>query len=173
MSNLAGKHQEGNIGQRNPERDRWRTPEYIFQFAEDYFNARFELDAAADADNSLCKIFISQGNPLAADWGCHGVVWCNPPFSLVGKFVDRAIMHSQSLGEVVMLTKAAVDTRWFWSAYKTAAEIVLINGRVNYLDNSGREIKGCTFPSMLINWRPHEYSPARLTCVRRDDICRP
>ena len=72
------------------DRDEWRTPPEVFALAERLVGRSFDLDAAADKANALCRWWCGPTqigdlehlkDGLLAEWRYHERVWCNPPFS--------------------------------------------------------------------------------------------
>lgn len=81
--------------------DEWSTPEYIWRFME-HIVGKFKLDAAATSANAVCKTFFGPGSLLTEDalqakWPISPV-WCNPPYSQVGAFMEKALKESQQGG---------------------------------------------------------------------------
>jgi phage N-6-adenine-methyltransferase len=95
------------------ESDRWSTPSDFFQQLDAEFH--FTLDACAIAENAKCDHYFSpEQDGLQQEW--HGVVWCNPPYSQVARWIAKAYEASKAGAMVICLVYAAVDTRW-WQTY--------------------------------------------------------
>lgn len=110
----------------------WRTPRWLFDYADDTWGA-FELDAAASDDNALCARYNTATTSAADSLSTYATansIWCNPPFAHVGKFVRE--LSNPAYRRVVMLVPANytsgwyLDTRRHWSAY-------LLAPRINYV----------------------------------------
>lgn len=103
------------------ERDRWRTPDSEFAKWERRYGP-FTLDAAADESNHKTPLWLGPGSgredALTVDWcnydGTPAVVWCNPPYSIVGKFVTKASVEARSgRCSATLLLPSTTDVRWF------------------------------------------------------------
>ena len=124
MSNWAAIH--------SSERHDWRTPRALFDSLDRVF--RFELDAAASAQNKLCQRFFSiESNALDQSWGAGGWVWVNPPYGKkVSQWFDKAKEESDKGARVVLLCMACTETRWFKTAWDNCAEIWFLSPRVKF-----------------------------------------
>lgn len=83
------------------ERDYWQTPIEIFNALDREFG--FWLDAAASESNALCAHYITElDDSLNSEWTSCGAIWCNPPYSDIGPWVEKAAEQSraQSQGAV-------------------------------------------------------------------------
>lgn len=122
-------------------RDRWREWHHEF---------RFTLDAAATAENALCRRFFTiADDALTKNW--RGRVWCNPPYSRVGEFVRKASEEVQ-VGHaelVVLLVASRTDTSWWHEYVLDKAEVRFIRGRLKF----GESKNGAPFPSSLLIFR--------------------
>lgn len=97
-------------------RDLWQTPPNIFN----YFNQtwRFTHDVAASSYNHLVdNYFTEQDNALSQSWGLRN--WCNPPYSEIGLWVEKAIQEAERGNATVMLVPANTDTKWFLKAVES------------------------------------------------------
>ena len=109
----------------------------------------FTLDVAATAENAMCEqYFTIQDDGLAHEW--TGTVWCNPPYSSVGRWVEKAYASSLTGTTVVCLVPARTDTRW-WHQFAEKGEVRFIKGRLRF-----SEAKSVApFPSALLVFRPN------------------
>lgn len=96
---------------KGPSNDEYQTPAWLFRALDSEFG--FTLDGAANETNHLCPKWtdnIDNDNGLARL--AHERVFCNPPYSLIEKFVKIALFTSGA--EVwVLLLPARTGTRWF------------------------------------------------------------
>lgn len=109
------------------ERDCWRTPPEVFGQLDNLYGP-FDLDAAADAHNHLCDMWLGPGSTLddgtdalRCEWRTfdHYVTraFCNPPYSLARQFVEKA--HQQArlgIARTTLLLPATTDVKW-WQQY--------------------------------------------------------
>lgn len=150
------------------QRDCWRTPPEIFAALETEFF--FQLDAAASADNALCRRYITrEQNTLTVEWADlsrDGYVWLNPPYSDITPFVAKAAAEQSNGVGCVMLLPADTSVGWFRQAIDTASEIRFITasvddagrvtgGRIKFLNPlTGMPQSGNNKGSMLVIWHP-------------------
>ncbi len=129
------------------ESDEWGTPRDRWADWNDEIGP-FTLDAAATHENALCAShFTMEDDGLAQDW--TGTVWCNPPYSSVGKWVEKAYFSSLQGATVVCLVPSRTDTRW-WHAWAMKADVRFIKGRLRFGDAKS----SAPFPSALLVFRP-------------------
>ena len=82
---------------------------------------RFSLDVAANFENAKCKDFYDDdghGNGLEMCWS--GRVWCNPPYSNLGAWVQKAWsewMETPGLELIVMLVPANRTEQKWWQVW--------------------------------------------------------
>lgn len=77
-------------------------------------------------------------------------MFCNPPYSEIGKWVEKAYRESRVDNTlVVMLMPARTDTRYFHNFIYNRAEIRFVNGRLKF----GEAIHNAPFPSMIVIFR--------------------
>jgi phage N-6-adenine-methyltransferase len=128
------------------QRDDWTTPLDLFQELDAEFG--FTLDAAATAENALCaSYFTAEDDGLDQEWS--GTVFCNPPYSQVAKWVEKA--HRASLDGVttVLLLAARTDTRWWHGFVEGKAEYRFVKGRLTF----GSATNSAPFPSAVVIFR--------------------
>ncbi|HBS7908561.1 TPA: phage N-6-adenine-methyltransferase [Klebsiella pneumoniae] len=139
------------------ERDYWQAPIEIFNALDREFG--FWLDAAASESNALCAHYLTElDDSLNSEWTSYGAIWCNPPYSDIGPWVEKAAEQSRAQSQaVVMLLPADISTGWFISAMQSADELRLITGgRVQFVPASvtGKR-KSNPKGSLLFIWRPY------------------
>lgn len=132
----------------------WETPPELFVALDMEF--KFRMDAAANAANAKCPLWLGPGSPIAedalsVDWP-DGPVFLNPPYGrLVGRFVAKA--HEQSrrgaVAPVVALLPARPDTQWWARHVMQAYEVWFIRGRVTFVGAP----HPAPFPSCIVVWR--------------------
>jgi site-specific DNA-methyltransferase (adenine-specific) len=80
-------------------------------------------------------------------------VFCNPPYSQIGRWVEKAFYEGQKDNTVVvMLIPARTDTRWFHNFILHRSEVRLLKGRLHF---SGAK-NSAPFPSMVVIFRGAE-----------------
>ena len=77
-------------------------------------------------------------------------VFCNPPYSQISKWVEKAFYESKTDNTViVLLIPSRTDTRYFHDYIYNRAEIRFIKGRLKF----GESINSAPFPSMVVIFR--------------------
>lgn len=164
-------------------KDNWRTPRSLFERLDAEFG--FDLDAAADASNALCNHWLGPGHSsesyndaLTALWRNPNhrpgpqTAWCNPPYSMLRKFVAKAAAEMSHDVTSVFLIPARTDTHAFRSIFEHAAEIRFVIGRLAFLDEKGEPMRdkkgravGAPFPSAIVVFRPGHAGGPKVTTM--------
>jgi hypothetical protein len=104
-------------------RQNWTTPLDLFARLDDEY--RFTIDGASEPGNGLCSRASTVTAPI--DW--HGErVFCNPPWSNIRPFVDRA----PDADLAVLLVPARTNARWFHAAIDLGAVPRFFLGRPRF-----------------------------------------
>ncbi|MBG0642111.1 phage N-6-adenine-methyltransferase [Enterobacter kobei] len=75
------------------EKDCWQTPLWVFDALDMEFG--FWLDAASSERNALCANFLTErDDSLSREWNSYGAIWCNPPYSDISPWVEKAADQS-------------------------------------------------------------------------------
>lgn len=128
--------------------DEWETPRDLFEKLDREFH--FTLDACASEANRKCdRYYTREDNGLDKPWRDE-VVWCNPPYSKIKAWVEKAENERNREGAtVVMLVPARTDTQWFHNHVYGKAEVRFLRGRIRF---QGAE-HNAPFPSMIVIYR--------------------
>lgn len=128
--------------------DEWATPQDTFDMLNCEFH--FDLDPCATSDNHKTDwYFTKEQDGLNQNWGGHRV-FCNPPYSKIDKWVEKAYRESQyDHTIVVLLIPARTDTRYFHNFIYNRAEIRFVKGRLKF----GQSKNSAPFPSMIVIFR--------------------
>ena len=147
-------------------RDLWQTPQSIFDHYNERFN--FNCDVAASWENRLCNLFIGEdSNALTVDWQTSN--WCNPPYSDIKPWINKAIEQMWQGNLTVMLIPADTSTRWFSMAYENCNECHLISGRVSFVNSeTGKPVSGNNKGSVVFVFDPHSPVSRHVCMVDRD-----
>ena len=122
--------------------DEWNTPKDLFDKLNNEFN--FDIDLCSTKESALCKnFFTKEDNSLSQDWSKFRYCWCNPPYSNISNFVEKAY---NSKSNVVMLIPSRTDTKWFHNYIYNQQEIRFIKGRLKFSNSKGN----APFPSMIV-----------------------
>ncbi|MDX7989191.1 phage N-6-adenine-methyltransferase [Xenorhabdus sp. 12] len=151
-------------------RDLWQTPLPLFKALNLEFN--FSLDAAASASNTLCANYLTErDNALECDWVSYGSIWCNPPYSDIGPWVNKAAIECRKQCQtIVMLVPSDTSVGWFKLALETVDEVRLITGgRISFVNaETQKPVNGNNKGSLLLIWRPFITPRATITTVGRE-----
>lgn len=128
------------VGKRGPldKVDDRRTPLDLWQKV--YAEFPVTLDVAASAANALVsRYYDRETDGLSQPW--HGVVWCNPPYSDLRPWVDKAALEIQRDGgplTIVMLLPANRTEQGWWQDYieperrAGRVEVRFLRGRLRF-----------------------------------------
>ena len=150
-------------------KDLWQTPKKMFYTLNDEFE--FECDvASSDANHFCCDYLTETDDALNCDW--MFVNWCNPPYSNITPWVEKAI-EQHALGKAtVMLVPSDTSVKWFKLAFDSCNEVRFISGRISFINaDTQKPVNGNNKGSVLFIWRA--YAPKQSHCVtlvNRDDM---
>jgi site-specific DNA-methyltransferase (adenine-specific) len=126
--------------------DEWATPQAFFKQVSAEFGG-FDLDVCATTENAKCDRFYAiDDDRLSQPWARKN--WCNPPYSDIKRWVQKA-RREQLLGnQTVMLIPARTDTAIFHDSIynQPNVDIRFIRGRLKFGDSKN----SAPFPSMLV-----------------------
>lgn len=131
-------------------RDNWATPFDFFNGLAEIF--KFGLDTCADDGNYKCKKYLTRREDSLA---CHWLVnhdewtWCNPPYSLKWRFIDKAIEQYARGTRSVLLLPNSTEAAWFKHLIRNADTLCLVPERVQYIPPPGVKMSGNTAGSVL------------------------
>ena len=140
-------------------KDRYRTPRYVFNWLNKRFN--FKVDGCASKDNALYSMYCTNdenggflNNKSILKLRCS--IFDNPPYSNPFPFVKRAAELMDQGHLVVMLLPADKSTKWYKAIQENATEVIdIIGGRINFLHPvTGEEVKGNNKRSMVAVFDP-------------------
>lgn len=114
MSRFSARNHPQQVAKRGPDDatdNRATPPEW---FAEMHARFRFTVDAAASAENhKLQRYFDLRTNGLEQPWAGERV-WCNPPFSNLGAWAQKAWKEIAVTPLIVLLVPAnRTEQRWW------------------------------------------------------------
>ncbi|MBE8596805.1 phage N-6-adenine-methyltransferase [Xenorhabdus sp. BG5] len=151
-------------------KDLWQTPLPLFLALDLEFG--FYLDAAADTQNTLCAHYLTErDNALECDWVSHGAIFCNPPYSKISPWIEKAAIECRKqLQPIVILVPSDTSVGWFKLAMETVDEVRLITGgRISFINaETQKTVNGNNKGSLLLIWRPFTRSRRIITTIERD-----
>lgn len=148
-------------------RDCAGTPDTLFSKLAKRFS--FDLDACATRENAKCKLYYSpKEDGLVQSWIGDGWTYCNPPYSNIEPWVNKAIQSARDGASSVLLLPNDTSTAWFRRCYDSASEIwFLIGPRVQFVAPKGLTYSTNTGTNVVVVFREREMGlglgPAKLT----------
>lgn len=153
--------------------DTWATPQPIFNKLNDEFN--FKFDVCAERETAKCTNYWTiEDDALSKTWELHrqenSYLWCNPPYSNIGPWVDKAIEAQAEGVGTVMLVMCDPSVKWFARALEKCSEVRFItNGRIAFLNN-GVTQSGNNKGSVIFVFSPHKIGWCQTRFVDRTDL---
>ena len=123
--------------------DDYYTPAFIFEG----LGIEFDMDVCAPAGGmpwipaKQSLSIIEDG--LTTPW--NGRIWCNPPYSSPGKWMDKFVNHGNGVA-LVQISKAM----WFYNLWNAADAVLLPAIHLKFVTGSGGDSKGIFMPVILI-----------------------
>ena len=159
------------------ERDEWRTPAWLYAWAAERWGP-FDFDLAASDANALCDRYFTRADDallagkLWRDFACNA--WCNPPYSDVRPWIERAIDQSQNgLASTWLIPAFRGDVYHAECTQRYAAEIVFIAPRVAFIGADGKPKAGNTDGNMLVHFNGQPAPPDHLARITIETIRKP
>lgn len=103
---------------------RWATPPEFFEGLHEEYE--FTMDGAGDWDNALLPLVSTKDAPL--DWDGERV-FCNPPWSDIPPFVEKAATADLA----VLLVPARTNCRWFHRALELGATVRFFKPKLKFV----------------------------------------
>lgn len=151
-------------------RDLWQTPKWLF----DYYHRRFDfkMDVAASPENTFVKgnYWTDKENALDQNWSVWGN-WCNPPYSNVNPWVEKAIEELKRGCLTVMIIPADTSVKWFKLAFENCSECHFISGRIAFIHSETQKpVSGNNKGSVVFVFDPHSPIKSQVCLLDRDKI---
>jgi len=120
------------------------TPKWVF----DALSLTFDIDVASPPGGipwiPKVRYFTKADDGLAQPW--VGRIWCNPPYSRPGPWVDRMMEHGNGI-----LLACVSKSKWMDRLWASEAAIVLLHNKMEF-EKPGAETAGISFPTFLAAW---------------------
>lgn len=153
-----------------PERDSWRTPKKVFDWLDRIY--RFDYDTACTVDNALKRPVWwrqAENDALACDW--RGMCFVNPPYSDIAPWVDKSIRSADCGATVVMLIPSPNGEAYHAKALRHAKRLILINGRIAFINSDGKPVSGNNRGSCFYVFAPGpDQGCAHLSVIDRGEM---
>ena len=151
-------------------RDSWQTPKEMFNKLNSEF--KFSMDVCASHENKLVEhsYWTKENDALNQNWGFES--WCNPPYSNITPWVEKAIIEHAQGCTIVMLVPADTSVKWFKLAYESCNEVRFISGRISFINaETQKPVNGNNKGSVLFIWKAHAPKNSHtVTLIDRDDF---
>lgn len=139
----------------SPPSDEWATPRWLFDHFDREF--RYTLDACAKGWNAK-TLWYADFDGLELGWD-NNVVWCNPPYSNIAPWVEKAHRETQQRCPLATVLVPCVPDRKWWALHvEGKAEVrcltrsLLPSGRIHFEREDGTAGRA-PFPSALLVYR--------------------
>ncbi len=127
--------------------DDWATNPNVYARLHALYGP-FDLDPCGSLKSpQLCqKQYTVEDDGLKQPW--FGMVYCNPPYSQIQKWVEKALseIYAGTAVSVTFLVPARTDTKWFDLLFCNA-QITFVNGRLRF----GDQKNSAPFPSLVLH----------------------
>ncbi len=162
--------------------DLWATPPEVFEALDKEFY--FGFDVCAEYETAKCSDYWTiEDDALSMNWAKDalsripgagliemGALWCNPPYSKITPWVEKAIEAQLNGRMTVMLVMCDPSVKWFSLAQRYASETRFVTeGRLAFLKN-GVPQKGNNKGSVIFVFDPHRISAGHVSFVTRDSL---
>jgi len=131
---------------RKGSRQDYETPPDFIQAVERRFGI-INCDFAASKLNSKGQVWIDEAmDSLSADcpWNKYkGICWLNPPFSNIAPWAEKCWQESEKGAKILFLVPASVGSNWFAKFVFGKANVLFLNGRLQFVGASDPYPKDC------------------------------
>lgn len=122
--------------------DTWLTPPDLVQLL-----GKFDLDPCTDKDMPWAtarRMVALPQDGLSVKW--EGMVFCNPPYSKVGPWVDKMVEHGNG---ILLVSAKSSDSHWGNKLLKEADLVLFIKRRIKFYYVDGTQSSGRILPNLL------------------------
>lgn len=127
----------------------WNTPKIVLDLVRQV--APIEFDPASNPESIVGAERECMTNGLEIKWPTEGLIFCNPPYSDIKAWAEKAFRAADHNSTIIMLVPVRVDTKWFQHMW-TAKAICFWHGRLKFLGAP----TSAPFPSCLCFWGSDE-----------------
>jgi phage N-6-adenine-methyltransferase len=147
--------------------DRATVPAEFAKFSECF--GPFTVDVAAAAHNAKCdRYYTYETNGLKQSWAGERV-WCNPPYSRIGAWVEKAWREHGSADGIVMLLPANRTEQGWWQHWVephrdragSPLAVLFLSGRMRFIKAGSTDVgpnERPPFGVCLVTWGLREQS---------------
>lgn len=157
--------------------DTYATPWPVFNRLDSEFN--FSHDVCAALETAKCPTYwTAEDDALSKDWHLESNktfsnwLWCNPPYSNIMPWVEKAAQAQRDGTGVVMLVMADPSVKWFTKALESASEVrFMTEGRLSFLMD-GKPVNGNNRGSVIFVFDPWRIGACHVSFVPRSEFFR-
>lgn len=157
--------------------DQYETPPALFKNLDDEF--RFGFDVCAQPSTAKClNYWTEQNDALSKDWANDTDsnfgkwLWCNPPYSKIMPWIDKAIDAQYKGRGTVMLVMCDPSVQWFSKALVSCSEVRYVtNGRLAFY-RDGKPAAGNNKGSAIFVFDPFRIGWCQTVYVDRKYLLR-
>lgn len=114
-------------------RDNAETPQYVFDWFDDWFN--FDCDVCASKENTKCACYISKEMHQGTFWGAMN--WCNCPFSQTEWWLGAVAFRARAGRSTLMLLNSVLDTAYIQPFIPKMDRIWILSPRIQFTPPKG------------------------------------
>ena len=129
------------------------------------------MDVAASRDNSLvhANYWTKENDALTQNWGWRN--WCNPPYSDITPWVEKAIDEMNRGSLTAMLLPADTSVKWFRLAFENCTECHFISGRLSFINaETQNPVSGNNKGSVVFIFDPKSPVKQSVHLIDREDM---
>ena len=110
------------------------TPDEFIRVVEERIQDMFTWDlAASESNHKALHFYTESSDSLQQNWQlCGGWCWCNPPYSDISPWVEKA-SESREDSRIVMLVPSSTGSNWWRDYVDGMAHVIFLNGRITFV----------------------------------------
>lgn len=142
--------------------EHWQTPDEVLDLVREMGPIILDPCASQDERDWFAEDNYNgtQRDGLDTPWkfgnGRSGIVYVNPPYGRhVSAWTSCAVVEARTCAEIIILTPARTDTKWFHGDLLCADAWCLWRGRMRFSLPGQEARNSATFPSLLTYFGPH------------------
>lgn len=152
-------------------RDLWQTPDFVFEYYDNRFNFNCDV-ACSDENRMVSEHWITEEDDALLYsnlWSSRN--WCNPPYSNIMPWVEKAIYEMKRGCLTVMLIPADTSVKWFKKAYDNCSECHFISGRLAFINaETKKPVSGNNKGSVVFIFDPKSPFNSQTCLIDRDGM---
>jgi phage N-6-adenine-methyltransferase len=113
------------------------TPRDFLDAVEARFG-KIDLDVAAESRNAVCQRYyaLDHGFDGLRDPWVGNLNWCNPPFSKIAPWLEKARASAAQGHTSLVLIPASVGSNWWRDHVHRKCDVALLNGRLTFVGHT-------------------------------------